>query len=73
MNGKSVVMAFPGEGIGSHMFPADLSRFLNDYYRQKGVEVLAGDARYGLGTAPGQARAENPERQGDREVSRTPW
>jgi NADPH-dependent 2,4-dienoyl-CoA reductase/sulfur reductase-like enzyme len=40
MNGKNVVMAFPGEGIGSHMFPADLSRFLNDYYRQKGVEVL---------------------------------
>jgi 3-phenylpropionate/trans-cinnamate dioxygenase ferredoxin reductase component len=42
MNGKKVVMAFPGEGIGSHVFPADLSKFLNDHYREKGVEVLAG-------------------------------
>ncbi len=42
MNGKNVVMAFPSEGIGSHMFPADLSKFLNDHYREKGVEVLAG-------------------------------
>ena len=40
MNGKRVVMAFPGEGIGSHMFPADLASFLNGYYREKGVEVL---------------------------------
>jgi NADPH-dependent 2,4-dienoyl-CoA reductase/sulfur reductase-like enzyme len=41
MNGKKVVMTFPGEGIGSHMFPADLSTFLNGHYREKGVEVLA--------------------------------
>ena len=43
MNGKNVVMAFPDEGIGSRMFPADLAKFLNDFYRQKGVEVLAGE------------------------------
>src|SRR6516162_8839623 len=42
MNGKKVVMAFPETGIGSRMFPSDLCTFLNDYYRQKGVEVLAG-------------------------------
>jgi NADPH-dependent 2,4-dienoyl-CoA reductase/sulfur reductase-like enzyme len=42
-NGKKVVMAFPGIGIGSRIFPADLPRFLNDFYRQKGVEVLAGE------------------------------
>lgn len=48
MSGKQVVMVFPGDGIGSHLFPADLSRFLNDYYRQQGVEVLAGERVTGL-------------------------
>ena len=42
ISGNKVVMAFPGVGIGSRIFPADLARFLNDFYRQKGVEVLAG-------------------------------
>ena len=43
MNGKSVVMIFPEQGIGSRIFPPDLSRFLNDFYREKGVEVRAGE------------------------------
>ena len=47
MNGKNVVMAFPGHGIGSRIFPADLSKFLNDYYREKGVEVLPGERAAG--------------------------
>jgi NADPH-dependent 2,4-dienoyl-CoA reductase/sulfur reductase-like enzyme len=42
MNGREVVLAFPDEGIGGRAFPSDLARFLNDFYRQKGVEVLAG-------------------------------
>ena len=48
MNGKDVVLIFPGEGICGHMFPADLAGFLNDFYRQKGVEVLAGEQVVGL-------------------------
>ncbi|QFY41610.1 SidA/IucD/PvdA family monooxygenase [Candidatus Methylospira mobilis] len=44
MNGKKVVMAFPGEGIGANVFPHDLSQFLNQYYREKGVEVLSGQS-----------------------------
>lgn len=44
MQGKQVTLIFPDAGIGSRLFPADLSTFLNDYYRQKGVEVLAGTA-----------------------------
>lgn len=48
MNGNKVVMAFPGEGIGVGVFPADLSHFLNDYYRGKGVEVLTGELISGL-------------------------
>lgn len=44
MNGASVTMLFLEEGIGGRLFPAGLARFLNDYYRQKGVEVLPGEA-----------------------------
>ena len=40
MNGKEVVMIFPEAGIGSRLFPSDLAGFLNDYYREHGVEVL---------------------------------
>src|SRR6516225_10429866 len=54
INGKKVVMAFPEAGIGSHMFPVDLARFLNDFYQQKGVEVLAGALVAGLEMRAGQ-------------------
>lgn len=42
MNGKAVVMLFPGESIGGRVFPRDLSRFLNGFYRQKGVDIQPG-------------------------------
>jgi 3-phenylpropionate/trans-cinnamate dioxygenase ferredoxin reductase component len=48
MNGKHVVLVFPEEGIGRRMFSANLSKFLTDYYRQKGVEVAAGTNVVGL-------------------------
>lgn len=41
--GQDVVMLFPEEGIGSLLFPSDLATYLNDYYRQKGVEVMSGE------------------------------
>jgi len=44
MVGKKVVMVFLEEAIGANIFPSDLSHFLNDFYRQKGVEVVPGDA-----------------------------
>ncbi len=44
MNQREVVMIFPGSSIGGHLFPRDLSEFLNQFYRQKGVEVLAGES-----------------------------
>jgi NADPH-dependent 2,4-dienoyl-CoA reductase/sulfur reductase-like enzyme len=59
MNGKDVAMLFPGAAIGEHVYGAELSAFLNDYYRQHGVEVLAGDTAEGL------------ERQGGRLTLRT--
>lgn len=42
--GKKVVMIFPQQSIGANIFPNDLSHFLNDYYRDKGVEVVANDS-----------------------------
>ncbi len=44
MNGKEAVQIFPESGIGARLFPSDLSQFLNRYYREKGVEVLAGES-----------------------------
>ena len=42
-NGCAVTMLFPEDGIGARLFPADLASFVNDYYREKGVTVLAGE------------------------------
>jgi NADPH-dependent 2,4-dienoyl-CoA reductase/sulfur reductase-like enzyme len=42
MNKKDVVMLFPGEGIGGRLYPRDLSGFLNEFYRTKGVDVQGG-------------------------------
>jgi 3-phenylpropionate/trans-cinnamate dioxygenase ferredoxin reductase subunit len=41
--GKKVTMIFPGNGISENIFPADLSHFLVDYYREKGVDIVSGD------------------------------
>src|SRR5574339_4142 len=48
MIGKKVIMVFPEESIGANIYPADLSYFLNDYYHQKGVELVSGDLVAGL-------------------------
>jgi NADPH-dependent 2,4-dienoyl-CoA reductase/sulfur reductase-like enzyme len=58
MIGKRVTMLFPETGIGARVFPQDLAAFLNDYYRQKGVEVLANDQVNGLQSRGGQAVCE---------------
>jgi 3-phenylpropionate/trans-cinnamate dioxygenase ferredoxin reductase subunit len=41
--GSRVTMLFPEPGIGHRLFPAGLSAYVTDYYREKGVEVLAGE------------------------------
>ena len=48
MIGKKVVMVFPDESIGANIYPADLSQFLNDFYRNKGVEIVSRDVVTGL-------------------------
>jgi NADPH-dependent 2,4-dienoyl-CoA reductase/sulfur reductase-like enzyme len=51
MNGKKVTMLFPEQGIGSNIYPHDLSQFITDYFREKGVEVLAGEQVTDLSTS----------------------
>ncbi|MCB2202953.1 NAD(P)/FAD-dependent oxidoreductase [bacterium] len=41
--GKDVTMIFPEVGISGLAFPDDLSEYMNGYYREKGVTVLAGN------------------------------
>lgn len=42
--GRKVTMLFLEDGIGGRLFPPGLSRFLNDYYRERGVEVIPNQA-----------------------------
>jgi NADPH-dependent 2,4-dienoyl-CoA reductase/sulfur reductase-like enzyme len=41
-NNKEVTMIFPEIGISGLLFSDDLSKFLNDYYREHGVTILNG-------------------------------
>jgi NADPH-dependent 2,4-dienoyl-CoA reductase/sulfur reductase-like enzyme len=54
LNQKQVVMLFPGDGIGNRVFPRDLSQYVTEYYKEKGVEVLAGEKVSGLETRGNQ-------------------
>jgi 3-phenylpropionate/trans-cinnamate dioxygenase ferredoxin reductase component len=42
--GQRVTMVFPEEAISENVFPRDLSKFINEYYRLNGVDVLTGDS-----------------------------
>jgi 3-phenylpropionate/trans-cinnamate dioxygenase ferredoxin reductase component len=48
MQERDVTMLFLESGIGGRLYPAELCEFLNDFYRQKGVEVLAGESITGM-------------------------
>jgi NAD(P)H-nitrite reductase large subunit len=43
LNGCSASIVFPETGICARLFPEELSTFVNGYYRDQGVEVLAGE------------------------------
>lgn len=54
LNQKKVVMVFRGKSIGDRVFPRDLSQFVSNFYREKGVELLSGEKVTGLETRNGQ-------------------
>lgn len=43
MSGKKVTLIFPSNAIGSRVYPQALAVFLNAYYREKGVTLLAAE------------------------------
>lgn len=59
MNGKEVTVLFQERGIGGLIFPNALAEFLNDYYREKGVDVRP------------EERAAGYERRGQTHLLRT--
>lgn len=54
MNEKRVTMIFPENSIGARIYPLDLAEFLNSYYREKGVEVLASETIKSVKNAAGK-------------------
>lgn len=54
MNGRQVTMLFPEDGIGSLVYPHDLSIFLNDYFANKGVTVWPGELLSGTEKVDGK-------------------
>ena len=57
--GQKVTMVFPENAISEDFFPQDLSKFLNEYYRLNGVEIMTGDS------------VASVQKDGDRLVART--
>lgn len=70
LNGTQVVMIFPDAGIGSRVFPPELSQFLNTFYRDKGVELLAETTVIGLDVRPEQLalKVRGNQNTGEREI-----
>jgi NADPH-dependent 2,4-dienoyl-CoA reductase/sulfur reductase-like enzyme len=48
LNDCPVTMVFPEAGIGTRIFPPQLSAALNDYYRERGVELLTAASVTGI-------------------------
>jgi 3-phenylpropionate/trans-cinnamate dioxygenase ferredoxin reductase component len=69
LNGREVVMIFPGTAIGENIYPAGLARFLNQYYREKGVTLLSGSTAAAMAKRDGRLvlRARGKD-GGEREV-----
>jgi NADPH-dependent 2,4-dienoyl-CoA reductase/sulfur reductase-like enzyme len=42
--GEKVTMIFPGNALSENVFPSDLAKFVNEYYRLNGVELVTGDS-----------------------------
>jgi NADPH-dependent 2,4-dienoyl-CoA reductase/sulfur reductase-like enzyme len=59
--GREVTLLFPEEGIGAKLFPPELSRFLNGYYRERGVDVQPGMQVTGLQSRRGHHEVETAD------------
>lgn len=55
-SGCKVTLVFPDKGIGARIYPPGLSKFLNDYFSEKGVTVLAGERVHAIKKQGDQVR-----------------
>jgi NADPH-dependent 2,4-dienoyl-CoA reductase/sulfur reductase-like enzyme len=55
--GCTVSMVFPDDGIGARVFPPELSGFVTEYYRERGVDVRSGRSVGGI--EPGRVRLDD--------------
>ncbi len=62
-NGKNVTMLIPETGIGAAIFPKDLSDFITQYYREKGVKVFPGQFARGLQTVKSGYRVKTDQEE----------
>ncbi len=44
MQGNEVTMIFREDSIGERVYPADISKYIDDYYRKKGIQLLPADS-----------------------------
>jgi 3-phenylpropionate/trans-cinnamate dioxygenase ferredoxin reductase subunit len=44
MNGKDVTMIFPEKYIGERIYPLDLAEYITNFYSEKGVTLITGEA-----------------------------
>ena len=51
---KQVVLVMPAQGICSRVFPAELSNFVTEFFRQKGGEVKSGETVTGIRESGGR-------------------
>jgi 3-phenylpropionate/trans-cinnamate dioxygenase ferredoxin reductase component len=56
MNEKQVVMTFLEDGVCARVFPADLAKYVTEFYRQKGVEVTTEKSVVAVETEQGRMR-----------------
>jgi NADPH-dependent 2,4-dienoyl-CoA reductase/sulfur reductase-like enzyme len=70
MNGKEVVMFFPDDAIGSQVFPQDLAKSVTNFYREKGVELLAETTVVGLDMRQGKTvlKLRSAQTKSEREI-----
>jgi NADPH-dependent 2,4-dienoyl-CoA reductase/sulfur reductase-like enzyme len=59
MEDRAVTLIVKEEGIGARVFPAELSRWLADYYREKGVDVRPGETVGRVESRNGKFRVES--------------
>ena len=68
-NGQEVIMVFPENGVGASIYPNDLSNFMNGYFSDNGVEVLANHSVTGIQSVDGCLTATLESSAGSRTIS----